>query len=112
MKTCRCSILVTLVLSILCFAMQPSKTASDPKRFGSTISQVTGNTGEHSLNEEDVGAFFDGFISMQMERSDIAGAEVLVMRDGRVLRKLEDKEGYPPSETGFRVASISWAPVL
>jgi len=42
----------------------------------------------HPLVRADLEAFFDGIIPLQLERSDIAGATVLVMKDGKdLLRK-------------------------
>ena len=80
-------------------------------------------TSAHSLTEEDLGAFFDGILPLQLERSDIAGASVLVMKDGNVL--LQKGYGYAdmkthkpvdPTSTIFRLASISklftWVSVM
>lgn len=41
----------------------------------------------HPLEKADLEAFFDGIFPLQMERSDIAGATVLVMQNGNVLFK-------------------------
>src|SRR5260370_17446873 len=49
-------------------------------------------TPAHPLDEADLTAFFDGILPLQLERSDIAGASVLVMKDGNVL--LEKGSGY------------------
>ena len=67
--------------------------------------------------------FFDGIIQMQLERSDIAGASVLVMKDGNVLLQkgygyADEKKKTPvdPVTTIFRLASISklftWVSVM
>lgn len=77
----------------------------------------------HALETADLEAFFDGIVPMQLERSDIAGASVLVMRDGQVLLKkgygtADVKSGRPvdPDATLFRLASISklftWVSVM
>src|SRR5215472_1057018 len=42
-------------------------------------------TPSHTLDQADLTAFFDGVLPLQLERSDIAGASVLVMKDGNVL---------------------------
>jgi CubicO group peptidase (beta-lactamase class C family) len=67
-----------------------------------------------SLQKDDLQAFFDGIIPLQMERSDVAGATVLVMKDGNVLLKkgygyadLKKKTPVDPDTTMFRLASIS-----
>src|SRR5258708_8016119 len=77
----------------------------------------------HSLDAADLGAFFDGILPLQLERADIAGACVLVMKDGKLLLQkgygfADAKEQKPvdPATTIFRLASISklftWAAVM
>jgi CubicO group peptidase (beta-lactamase class C family) len=68
----------------------------------------------HSLDEADLTAFFDGILPLQLERSDIAGASVLVMKDGNVLlakgygyADVKTKKLVDPASTIFRLASIS-----
>lgn len=68
----------------------------------------------HDLTPADLGAFFDGIFPLQLERSDIAGASVLVMQNGNVLLEkgygyadLKKKETVDPATTMFRLASIS-----
>jgi CubicO group peptidase (beta-lactamase class C family) len=68
----------------------------------------------HPLIKDDLEAFFDGIIPLQLERSDVAGASVLVVKDGEtLLRKgygysdLKSKQQVDPSSTIFRLASIS-----
>src|SRR6266702_4493355 len=68
----------------------------------------------HPLDQADLNAFFDGVLPMQLERSDIAGASVLVMKDGNVLLQkgygyadVKSKRPVDPNSTIFRLASIS-----
>jgi CubicO group peptidase (beta-lactamase class C family) len=68
----------------------------------------------HALIKEDLEAFFDGIIPLQLERSDVAGATVLVMRGDETLLKkgygfsdLKAKQTVDPESTMFRLASIS-----
>jgi CubicO group peptidase (beta-lactamase class C family) len=68
----------------------------------------------HALVKEDLEAFFDGIIPLQLERSDVAGATVLVMHGSDTLllkgygfRDLKKKEPVDPTATIFRLASIS-----
>jgi len=70
-------------------------------------------TPSHSLDQADLTAFFDGILPLQMERSDIAGASVLVMKDGNVLLQkgygyadIKSKKPVDPASTIFRLASI------
>ncbi len=71
-------------------------------------------TGAHPLTASDLEAFFDGILPLQLERSDVAGASVLVMKDGNVLLQkgygyadLKSKKPVDPATTIFRLASIS-----
>jgi CubicO group peptidase (beta-lactamase class C family) len=68
----------------------------------------------HALVKEDLEAFFDGIIPLQLERSDVAGATVLVMRGSETLlrkgygfRDIKAKQAVDPESTIFRLASIS-----
>jgi CubicO group peptidase (beta-lactamase class C family) len=77
----------------------------------------------HQLTSADLEAFFDGIIPLQLERSDVAGASVLVMKDGQLLLQkgygysnFKDKKPVDPTTTIFRLASISklftWVAVM
>jgi CubicO group peptidase (beta-lactamase class C family) len=68
----------------------------------------------HPLDKADLEAFFDGLIPIQLERSDVAGATVLVMKDGQILLKkgygytdVAKKTPVDPDTSMFRLASIS-----
>ena len=71
-------------------------------------------SGAHPLTPDDLAAFFDGILPLQLERSDIAGASVLVIKDGNVLLQkgygyadVKTKKPVDPATTIFRLASIS-----
>lgn len=77
----------------------------------------------HSLDQADLTAFFDGILPLQLERSDIGGASVIVMKDGNVLLEkgygysdVKAKKAVDPASTIFRLASISklftWVSVM
>jgi CubicO group peptidase (beta-lactamase class C family) len=77
----------------------------------------------HELTASDVSAFLDGFMPMQLEREDIAGAVVLVVKDGKVLfakgygySDVEKKKPVTVDSTLFRPGSISklftWTAVM
>ena len=77
----------------------------------------------HPLDQADLTAFFDGIVPLQLERSDIAGASALVMKDGNVLLEkgygyadVKSKKPVDPASTIFRLASISklftWVSVM
>ena len=80
-------------------------------------------SGAHPLAAADLETFFDGILPLQLERSDIAGASVLVMKDGNVLLQkgygyadVKTKKPVDPAATIFRLASISklftWVSVM
>lgn len=75
------------------------------------------------LTREDVGAWLDGFLPYALERADIAGAVVVVVKDGNVLFKkgygyadVAAKRPVDPDLTLFRPGSISklftWTAVM
>ncbi len=77
----------------------------------------------HALTAEDAGAFFDGLMPDAINRGDIAGAVIVVVKDGKVL--LERGYGYSdikarkpvdPETTMFRPGSVSktftWTAVM
>ncbi|HEY0437654.1 MAG TPA: serine hydrolase domain-containing protein [Phenylobacterium sp.] len=77
----------------------------------------------HPLTAEDVSAYFDGMIPSEMERADIAGVVIVVVKDGQTLFErgygvADVKSGRPvdPDATLFRPGSISklftWTAVM
>ncbi len=79
--------------------------------------------GPHALEASDLESFFDGIVPLQLERSDVAGASVMVMQNGQVLLRkgygyadLKTKKPVDPAATVFRLASISklftWVSVM
>src|ERR1700757_3102784 len=100
---------------------KPPEAGSLPVQASSTESK-TGETA-HEMTAADVGAFLDGFMPMQLERENIAGAVVLVVKDGRVLfakgygySDVEKKTPVTADATLFRPGSISklftWTAVM
>jgi CubicO group peptidase (beta-lactamase class C family) len=79
--------------------------------------------GQHALEASDLESFFDGIVPLQLERSDIAGASVMVIQNGQVLLRkgygyadLKNKKPVDPATSIFRLASISklftWVSVM
>jgi len=123
--------------SILCSAvalLTPTARPQEPKPAPSKKSDVQARpsgdqtppaipAAAHTLDPADLEAFFDGIIPLQLERSDVAGASVLVIKDGRLLLQkgygysnFKDKKPVNPNTTIFRLASISklftWVAVM
>ncbi len=111
--------LVAMCASFSVLAMPPQtamapKPAIDGVPTGEKPSSTTRLTPSHALERADLEAFFDGIIPLQLERSDIAGATILVMKGGKdLLRKgygfsdVSKKKPVDPETTMFRLASIS-----
>ncbi|MFI5106497.1 MAG: serine hydrolase domain-containing protein, partial [Terriglobales bacterium] len=77
----------------------------------------------HEMTAADVHAFLDGFVPMQLERENIAGAVVLVVKDGAILfakgygySDVDKKAPVTVDATLFRPGSISklftWTAVM
>jgi CubicO group peptidase (beta-lactamase class C family) len=114
-----------LIAAALCAAQAPSKTEpTAPAPPAANAQTASGQpAAAHALEPPDLEAFFDGIFPLQLERSDVAGASVLVMRDGNVLlakgygfADLKAKKPVDPATTIFRLASISklftWTSVM
>ena len=117
----RCAFLFTF--SFVACAQSPAQPTSTPTT--PPVSQPHENpvliapapaapTRSHPLDQADLTAFFDGILPLQLERSDIAGASALVMKDGEVLlakgygyADVKSKKPVDPTSTIFRLASIS-----
>ncbi|MGB7629406.1 MAG: hypothetical protein WBL75_22310, partial [Candidatus Acidiferrum sp.] len=88
------SLFVILALCILLPALAvppqttaPSKPAAPPAAALASPASPIVPPAVHPLEKADLEAFFDGLVPLQMERSDVAGATVLVMKDGQELLK-------------------------
>lgn len=75
------------------------------------------------LEASELGAYFDGYLAAELERADIAGAALVVVKDGRVLLQRgygwadrEHKVPVSPETTLFRIGSVSklltWTAVM
>ena len=119
------SVLGSLLLFFSTFQAQQQHPTAPPKEAAVTVAPPSANapTAVHSLDAPDLEAFFDGIIPLQLERSDVAGASVLVMKDGKLLLQkgygftnAKDKKPVDPATSIFRLASISklftWVSVM
>jgi CubicO group peptidase (beta-lactamase class C family) len=79
--------------------------------------------GGHELNKTDVDAWLDGYMPYAIARGDIAGAVVVVVKDGQVLTQrgygfsdVEKRTPVSPETTLFRPGSVSklftWTAVM
>ena len=116
-----------LILAIgasLCPAVASSQVPAAPSAPSSSpTAKITPSPPHAVLDKADLEAFLDGIIPLQLERADIAGATVLVMKDGQILLKkgygytdFKKKTPVNPDTSIFRLASISklftWVSVM
>src|SRR5947199_115037 len=120
--------LIILMLTTLASAQVPS--IAPPTKVPPTGAPETGakipqvpTRAAHALTKEDVEAWLDGFTPYALQRGDVAGAVVVVVKDGQVL--LAKGYGYAdvvarkpvdPERTLFRAGSVSklftWTAVM
>src|SRR5689334_2985915 len=117
-------ILAVLLSSRLYPAQQPKVPPSQPAPPAQPAAEEARVTETpHEMTAADVEAFLDGFVPMQLERENIAGAVVLVVKDGKVLfargygySDVEKKTPVSADATLFRPGSISklftWTAVM
>jgi CubicO group peptidase (beta-lactamase class C family) len=128
------SLLISMKRSIVLLCMLLGITlglaAQEPKATPAPPSPQQPAAGEpgipeppHEMTASDVHAFLDGFVPMQLERENIAGAVVLVVKDGAILfakgygySDPEKKTPVTVDATLFRPGSISklftWTAVM
>jgi CubicO group peptidase (beta-lactamase class C family) len=99
------------------FAFQPSPPAVKPAPAPAAPSET------HTLDAQDVNAWLDGFMPYALQTGDIAGAVVVVVKDGQVLTErgfgvsdVQTQAPVDPARTLFRPGSISklftWTAVM
>lgn len=115
---------VSLVVASMCataWAQHPQESA--PRQKAPPPSTPQAPKGGHALTAEDVGAFSDGIVPVQLGRDDIAGAVLVLVKDGKVLfakgygyADVEKKKPVTVDATLFRPGSISklftWTSVM
>ena len=112
------ALLVAAIACAVSAQAQPPQTAVAPKPAPAPAEAKPAPTvlspPSHALEKADLEAFFDGIVPLQLERSDAAGATVLVRKDGKELLKkgygfsdISKKKSVDPNSTIFRLASIS-----
>src|ERR1700743_2188883 len=78
-----CALQLLLLASLPAQAPKATPVPPSPQMAATSESSVAEPV--HQLTAEDLHAFLDGFMPMQLEREDIAGAVVLVVKDGQIL---------------------------
>ena len=121
------TILTGLLLLVALFCIgwaEPSHPSSPPVKTSTPVVFVPTPPGTaHEMTAADLETFLDGLIPAQLEREDIAGAVVAVVKDGQVLfakgygySDVSKRTPVTPDATLFRIASISklfvWTSVM
>jgi len=103
-------------------AQAPKAPASEAPKDAKSVPPAPGSPG-HALTAEDVEAFLDGMMPAQINREDIAGAVISVVKDGKVIfakgygfSDVEKRTPVTPDAALFRPGSISklftWTAVM
>jgi CubicO group peptidase (beta-lactamase class C family)/uncharacterized membrane protein len=119
---------IALFLCVVAFAAlvagqvpnSPTFTKQEASESKSPESSPRGNP---ELNAADVEAFLDGIVPLQLKQTDIAGATISVVKDGKLLfakgygyADVQKKQSVSAQETLFRPGSISklftWTAVM
>ncbi|HWU75721.1 MAG TPA: serine hydrolase domain-containing protein [Rhodanobacter sp.] len=88
-----------------------------------TVSNTITHDQPHALSSEDLSSFFDGLVPFALERGDVAGGVISVVKDGKLLfargygyADLETRQAPSPETTLFRPGSTSklftWTAVM
>ena len=113
-----------LICCALLWAQKPQITPAPPSpQIPPVSSEEKVKEPPHEMTADDIESFLAGFMPMQLERENIAGAVVLVVKDGKVLfakgygySKVDKKTPVSPDSTLFRPGSISklftWTAVM
>jgi len=116
--------LLALSLAVSAQAQAPKKPLAAPTEPASpTAATFTSSVPTHELTATDVENFLDGIMPSQLQREDIAGAVIAVVKDGKVIfakgygfSDVEKRTPVTADSTLFRPGSISklftWTSVM
>jgi len=118
-----CGFVLASIVSFPGWAQKPKTNPLVPKVQPPAPTQQPAEAGTHELTAPDVEAFLSGLMPLQLGREDIAGAVVLVVKDGKVLygngygySDVEKRVPVTIDNTLFRPGSISklftWTAVM
>src|SRR5579864_4272816 len=119
----------SLTLLLIAVALTLSSSAQKPHTPAKALPEVPLSApsftpaSTHDLTLDDLGAFLDGLVPAYLQKQDIAGATISVVKDGKVLfakgygfADIEKRKPVSPSDTLFRPGSISklftWTSVM
>ena len=107
-------LLFAVALTSLVIGQVPSNPTFTKKEAPPSPSPEAAAKGVHEMTPADVEAFLDGIVPLQLSQTDIAGATVSIVKDGKLLfvkgygyADVEKKQFVSAPETLFRPGSIS-----
>lgn len=118
------SALIVILAFSLSISAQAPKSAAPPASTPPKTSALSAAAPQaHELTADDLGAFLDGLVPLQIGRADLAGAVVAVVKDGKLVfakgygySDVAKKAPVNPETTLFRPGSISktftWTAVM
>ena len=105
---------ITLVCLLSLFVAGLGQTPKETVPKNETPLPPAAPSGAHEMTAVDVEAFLDGLVPLQINRDDIAGATIAVVKDGKLLfakgygyADVEKKKPVSAQDTLFRPGSIS-----
>ena len=121
-KTIVIGIFAILAIAVAIIAQKPDAAPIQPQPEASGASPVSPPT-TPALTAEDLSAFFDGIVPQQLDRENVAGATVSVVKDGKIFfakgygySDVATKAPVSPEKTLFRPGSVSklftWTAVM
>jgi len=116
-------LLLSFILASPVWGQVPNLPTTPNREGNAQLTADNTPSGVHELTASDVEAFLDGIVPLQLEREDIAGATIAVVKDGNILfargygyADVEKKKPVSPEETLFRPGSVSklftWTAVM
>src|SRR5436190_1378916 len=117
-------LLSALILAPFVFGQVPQKPAIEKQEASpAQAPQAPTQSNVHEMTAADVESFLDGIVPLQLKQSDIAGATISVVKDGKLLfakgygyADVQKKQPVSAQETLFRPGSISklftWTSVM
>jgi CubicO group peptidase (beta-lactamase class C family) len=114
--------LAACATATLSFAQVPTVPPAQPAQ-ATPVTPASQDTSTHALTNEDLSTFFDGLVPFAIQRGDIAGGVIVVVKDGNVLfsrgygyADLKTRQSISPETTLFRPGSTSklftWTAVM
>ena len=112
-----------LILSSSVWGQVPNLPQTPTKEGTKQLTADRTPFGVHELTAADVEAFLDGIVPQQLEREDIAGATIAIVKDGKLLfargygyADVKNKKPVSAEETLFRTGSVAklftWTAVM